>query len=199
MGYLAEVHSASQSCTFCNLVLAALCRNQSLSKWTDPYVYVKPTIKNGQLKNPTVSLYSYLYAKDFPNYIGIASDSEEKGPEDSSRRSCQLGIGLRRRTLNTRIRPFLDRAAVINLVSSSGKNNGIRPSFYGRIVNRIRTNMNLASRLKDLKNALTCMALTVRNRARVVTEKRSPLKIFVLLTSNTCALSCCPPGQSTWH
>ncbi|KAI9743485.1 MAG: hypothetical protein M1818_002798 [Claussenomyces sp. TS43310] len=147
IGSLVEIHSASQSCTFCNLVLAALCRNIYLYAWTDPDIYVKRLIERFKVEalgDPVVYLYSYLYAEDPPNGIKTASNSKRNDPEDSRKPAFQLGIGLRRLTSDTQTRPYLDHAAVINLVASSGRSFGIGPDFYGRIIKRTRANMDLA-------------------------------------------------------
>lgn len=193
IGSLADVYSASQSCTFCNLVLAALCRNQSLWKWTSPHNYIERIIENGLLKDPAIYLYSYLYAEDSPDGIGIALNSERDDPQNSSRRGLQLGIGLRRLTSNTQSRPFLDRAAVINLVSSSCKDIGIGHSFYGRIVNPFRANMDLAkSWLEECVNSHgnLCEDLGRKNDY----ERIAPQDLRVIDVQNMCLVKL-PPGS----
>ena len=136
IGSLAEVYSASQSCAMCKLVLVSLCRKRSLRNWTDPNVYVKRIAGKHQLEDPAVYIYSYLYAED-------PSRSITNDPEALSKRGFQIGIGLRR-VPSDHHRPYLDHAATINLVSSSAESIGIGPEFYGRILNRVRINMNLA-------------------------------------------------------
>lgn len=144
IGTLAEIYSRSHTCTFCNLVLAALCRNQqSLNKWTDPRTYVERMLKNGRLDSCAAYIYSYLYAEDPSTSAVAASYSRRHGLNDSTRQGFQIGIGLRKVTTEDPNRPYLDHAAVINIATSSAETTGASIQFCGRITSRVRANMNL--------------------------------------------------------
>ena len=172
---LMELHTTSDTCAFCGLIIAALCKRWEPENWTSPEDYIDWAHSLDDVSS--VYLYSYLYAEDPPRDAVILPPKDAN--DSRTRRSFRLGIALRE--LSEHNRPYLDHAADIQLLSNSSCHIGLGSSFYGRVVNSARANLQLASKwLNECENSHQGLCETAARGDGVAHTRMPPHNLLVI-------------------
>lgn len=131
---LVDAYISSETCDLCNILLKALCKRFPPQEWLEANEYLNWISKF--VDDPGIYLYSYKYAED--------THPLEESDEYSIVYECfQLAISLTPVTEDT-IMPFIRRAGMIQLQSTSCEILNLQQDFHGRIINPGRADMELA-------------------------------------------------------
>jgi hypothetical protein len=172
---LTELHTTSDTCAFCGLVIAALCKRWVPENWTSPDDYIDWTDTLDDVSG--IYLYSYLHAEDPPRDAVISTPKDAY--DSRTRRSFRLAIALRERSEHNR--PYLDHAADIQLLSTSSCHIGSGPTFHGRVVNSARANLHLASEwLDECENGHQDLCEIAAGGGNVAHAKTAPHNLRVI-------------------
>ena len=138
LGYLEHIGKRSESCSFCQLIVGALCKRWTPSEWSTGQELLDMD-RTEELKKECY-IFSYLYA-DNGGSNAAALDSLIDARD--SQRAYRIGIGARAPT-DGRAVPYLDHAGDIQLSANSAAQYGMSRLYHGRVINSERANMGMA-------------------------------------------------------
>ena len=138
LGHLKDIGFRSANCSFCRLIMEALCRRWSPSEWVTQQELLDAD-KEDEMKKECY-LFSYLYADNRGS--DNASVDSLVGSKDLQR-AYRIGIGARAPT-DGRAAPYLDHAGDIQLSAISAAQYGMSRLCHGRAIHSERVNMGMA-------------------------------------------------------
>ncbi len=204
LGYLEDIGSRSESCSFCQLIIEAICMRWAPSNCITRQELLDMDRTEGIKKE--CYLFSYLYA-DNRGSNAASVDSLFVGRD--SQRAYRIGIGPRAPTDRQAVRN-LDHAGDIQLSAISAAQYGMSRLCHGRIINSDRLNMGMARDwLTECENhhkqKCSLPAMTIRASA----SPASPRDLLVVDVLRMClcqmphgsryiALSYCWPKVNTF-
>ena len=138
LGYLEDIGKRSESCSFCQLIIEALCKRWTPSEWITGQALLDTDRTEGIRKE--CYIFSYFYAGNRgSNAAALDSLFEAR----DSQRAYRIGIGARAPT-DGRAVPYLDHAGDIQLSAISAAQYGMSGLCHGRVINSERANMVMA-------------------------------------------------------
>ena len=204
LGYLGDIGKRSESCSFCQLIIEAICKRYGPSAWITRQKLLDTDRKKGIKKE--CYLFSYLYAD---NRGSNAASVDSLFEERDLQRAYRIGIGIRAPT-DGRAVEYLDHAGDIQLSASSAAQYGMPTFCHGRVLNFERVNMGTARDwLSECethhKQKCSLPALAIEESASIASPRE--LLVVDVLRMNLCrmphgsryiALSYCWPKVSTF-
>ena len=139
LGYMGEIGQRSESCTFCRLIIEALCKRWAPPNWVTPRELLDQEREAGG--EHECFLFSYLYANNSgSNAVPVDSLSEER----ESQRTYRIGIGVSTQYDPRELRFIKGHWGDIQLSAISAAQYGMPSICHGRILDPERVNMDLA-------------------------------------------------------
>jgi len=136
LGYLSEIYQRSSNCSFCRLVINAICKRWLRYEWVTPEELLEECVENG--RNVEYHIYSYLFASDDSEDTASMGTLPTGQTPSSSHKAYRIGIGAIEDP-----RPYIGHAGDIQLLATSAAQ--IKESlFHGRALNPERVDITLA-------------------------------------------------------
>ena len=138
LGFLEDIRKRSESCSFCQLIIGALCRRWTPSDWITGQEHLDTDRREGIRKE--CYIFSYLYAE---NRGSNAAALDSLFNARASQRAYRIGIGVRAPP-DGRAVPYLDHAGDIQLSATSAAQYGMSELYHGRVINSERASIGMA-------------------------------------------------------